>query len=649
MGAEQRRLRSVTGDLNPISPEQKISDPKAVRRCLRDLIALSALPARWSGAEPLRIAESLAASLFTTLKPNFVYICLSGGGGAPLTVFKTGRHQTDPSLAQEIGPAILDWARMHDPEELLILPNPLGSGHLRVTVRPVGARAELGVIASAFADQSSPAPAHHIILNVAATQAAIALSNAHLLRSLRESENRVREANAELSLHVNELQKLNVELQNARRAALNMMEDALEARQMVESLNQELRAEIAERQKAAEAERAAREAADAASRAKDEFLATVSHELRTPLNAMLGWARLLSGGSLNEETSARALKSIEQNAKAQAQLIEELLDMSRIISGKFRLNVEPIHLIGVIEAAIESIRPAAEARGVKLQATLDPNAGPVSGDAGRLQQVVWNLLSNAVKFTPRDGRVQTRLARVNSHIEIVVSDTGQGIDPEFLPFVFDRFRQADGSSTRMHGGLGLGLAIVRHIVELHGGSVTADSPGAGQGATFTVRLPLRLIHTKDDGRDRVHPRVESGMALGFQPSSSLEGVKVLIIDDEPETLILLGTVLTHCGASVKTASSAKEGFAQTRAWIPDVIVSDIGMPEEDGYAFMKRVKAWAREAGLWIPAVALTAFARVEDRMKALSSGYQIHVPKPVEPAELVAVIASLIERNSAR
>jgi CheY-like chemotaxis protein len=339
------------------------------------------------------------------------------------------------------------------------------------------------------------------------------------------------------------------------------------------------------------------------------------------------------------------MKSIEQNARAQAQLIEDLLDVSRIISGKFRLNVEPMYAVRIIESAIESMRPAAAAKGVRIQSTLDPDAGPVSGDAGRLQQVVWNLLSNAVKFTPRDGRVQVRLTRINSHIEIAVSDTGQGIAPEFLPYVFDRFRQADGSSTRSHGGLGLGLAIVRHIVELHGGSVAADSSGLCQGTTFTVRLPLLVIHTKEDGAERVRPRVEGEAALDFKPFLSLEGVKVLVIDDEPETLLLLSTVLTQCAAYVKTASSAEEGFGEVKKWRPDVIVSDIGMPEEDGYSFMKRLRAWMREAGAWIPAVALTAYARSEDRMKALAAGYQIHVPKPVEPAELVAVIASLVER----
>jgi PAS domain S-box-containing protein len=401
----------------------------------------------------------------------------------------------------------------------------------------------------------------------------------------------------------------------------------------------------ADRERLLAEERHAREIAEAASRAKDEFLATVSHELRTPLNAILGWARLLSGGKLDDQMEARGLKAIEQNARAQAQLIEDLLDVSRIISGKFRLNNQPTQISRTIEAAIDSVRPTAEAKGVRLQVVLDPDAGPVSGDAGRLQQVVWNLLSNAVKFTPRGGQVQVRLMRINSHIELIVTDTGQGIGAELLPRVFDRFWQADGSSTRTHGGLGLGLALVRHIIELHGGSVAAYSPGQDKGATFTVRLPLMVIHAKPDDNERVHPRVSGDGALRFDSSLSLEAVKVLVVDDEPETLLLLSTVLTRCGAYVKTASSAEEGFREVQRWLPDVIVSDIGMPGEDGYSFIARVKTWMRETGTWIPAMALTAYARAEDRMRALAAGYQIHVAKPVEPAELVAVLVSLVER----
>lgn len=416
------------------------------------------------------------------------------------------------------------------------------------------------------------------------------------------------------------------------------------ASKIARDISAQKRAE-AERDRLLGSEQDARRQAETANRMKDEFLATVSHELRTPLNAILGWARLVTSGRLDDETMTRAIKSIEQNAKAQAQLIEDLLDVSRIISGKLRLKAQPLEVPLIIEAAIDAVRPTADAKGVRLQVVLDPDAGPVSGDAGRLQQVVWNLLSNAIKFTPKGGRVQIRLTRVDSHIQVDVSDTGQGIPNEFLPYVFDRFRQADGSASRLHGGLGLGLAIVRHLVELHGGSVSADSPGQDQGATFTISLPLMVTHAKGRRERRVHPRVDCEGELNFQPSVTLEGVKVLIVDDEPESLLLLSTVLSKSGASIRTATSAEEGFAQVKEWRPDVIVSDIGMPGEDGYSFMKRVKTWMREAGVWIPAVALTAYARAEDRIKALASGYQIHVPKPVEPAELVTVLVTLVER----
>ncbi|HXG68366.1 MAG TPA: PAS domain S-box protein, partial [Blastocatellia bacterium] len=400
-----------------------------------------------------------------------------------------------------------------------------------------------------------------------------------------------------------------------------------------------------EREQLLRREQAARQQAEEVNRLKDEFVATVSHELRTPLNAILGWARMLTTGRLDEATAARGLKAIEQNARAQAQLIEDLLDVSRIISGKLRLNARPIGIAPVIEAAVDSVRPAADAKGVTLQVVLDPGAGPVSADPDRLQQVVWNLLTNAVKFTPKGGRVQVRLARVNSDVEIAVSDTGQGIAPEFLPYVFDRFRQADGSASRTHGGLGLGLAIVRHLVELHGGRVSADSAGKDQGATFTIRLPLIAVQTEKSEKGRAYARGYGEVTSAFQCASRLDAVKVLVVDDDPDSLFLLSEVLTLNGAQVRTASSAEEGFIAIKEWRPQVIVSDIGMPGEDGYAFMKRVKAWARESGMWIPAVALTAYARAEDRMKALAAGYQTHVPKPVEPAELIAVLVSLVER----
>lgn len=384
-----------------------------------------------------------------------------------------------------------------------------------------------------------------------------------------------------------------------------------------------------------------------ANRLKDEFLATVSHELRTPLNAMLGWATMLRSKQLDEPTMNRALDTIERNARAQNQLINDLLDVSRIITGKLRLNVRPVVLVTVIEAAIDAIRPAAEAKNIRIQSVLDPLAGPISGDPDRLQQVFWNLLSNAVKFTPRGGRVQIRLERINSHIEVTVSDTGQGIRPEFLPYVFERLQQADSTTTRAHGGLGLGLAIVRHLVELHGGSVRANSAGEGKGATFTVHLPITIFRSELTEIERVHPAVSDAIPLMDVPR--LEGVKILVVDDEADARELLAILLRQRGAEVVTVASAKEALAvitqATAEQRPDLLVSDIGMPGEDGYMLIRRVRALGPSLGGTLPAIALTAYARTEDRIKALSSGFQSHVPKPVEPAEFITVVANVLDR----
>lgn len=390
---------------------------------------------------------------------------------------------------------------------------------------------------------------------------------------------------------------------------------------------------------ASEKERLYREA-DEANRLKDEFLASVSHELRTPLNAILGWASMLRRGRLDQEGVTRAFETIERNARSQAQIIEDILDVSRVITGKLRLEVRPVDPASFIEAAIETLRPAAEAKNIRIQKIMDSGVATVSGDPSRLQQIVWNLLSNAIKFTPKGGRVQVRLERINSHIEINVSDTGGGISAEFLPFVFDRFRQADSSSTRQQGGLGLGLSIVRHLAELHGGTVMAASEGEGKGATFTVRLPTMIIHHHNPEEVRTHPR--AGADLLPDITHRLDGLKILAVDDEADTLELLKAVLGECGAEVMAADSVKEALNLIEEFMPDVIVADIGMPGEDGYDFIGKVRDLPPERGGRVPAIALTAYARVEDRLRVLGAGFQMHVPKPVEPAELTAVIASL-------
>jgi hypothetical protein len=409
--------------------------------------------------------------------------------------------------------------------------------------------------------------------------------------------------------------------------------------------------DISERKRASEElaltlgrEQAARLDAERANRAKDEFLAVVSHELRTPLTAMLGWARVLRSGKLDPAGVERALDTIERNTRSQAQLIEDLLDVARITSGKLRLDVRRVELIQVIEAAIEALRPAADAKTIAVQSILDPRGGPIAGDPERLQQVVWNLLSNAIKFTPKGGTVQVRLERVDSHVEILVADTGKGIGAEFLPYVFDRFRQADSATNRTHGGLGLGLAIVRHLVEAHGGSVSVDSSGEGQGTIFTVKLPILAVSDKQLPSDRVHPTARNDAAVPVLDGTRLGGLRILVVDDEPETLEMLAAVLSGCGAEVHTAASATDAFAELARWHPDLLISDIGMPGEDGYGFIQRVRALDPEQGGRVPALALTAYARVEDRVRVLSAGFQMHVPKPIEPAELVAMVGNLAE-----
>ena len=383
------------------------------------------------------------------------------------------------------------------------------------------------------------------------------------------------------------------------------------------------------------AERAARAEAERASRMKDEFLATVSHELRTPLNAILGWSQLVRRESMDEADRRHGLETIERNARAQTQLIEDLLDMSRIVSGKLRLDVQPVEPSTFIEAAVETVRPAAEAKGIRLVEVLDPSAGPVSGDPSRLQQVVWNLLSNAIKFTPRGGRVEVVLRRVDSQVELSVDDTGCGIRADFLDHVFERFRQFDGSTTRQFGGLGLGLAIVKHLVELHGGTVRAASPGEGLGSTFTVMLPVTAVRSRPD---RVRPDFRLELDGVERDTPSLRGVKVLAVDDEPDARELVTRMLADCGADVRSSGSAAEALRELEQFSPDVLISDIGMPVMDGYELLRHV----RSLGGRIPAIALTAFARSEDRTRALRAGYLAHVAKPVEPAELIATVASL-------
>jgi signal transduction histidine kinase/CheY-like chemotaxis protein len=400
-----------------------------------------------------------------------------------------------------------------------------------------------------------------------------------------------------------------------------------------------------ERQQLLDRERAARAEAERMGKLKDEFLATLSHELRTPLSAILGWAQVMALRPMPADDLQNAVHIIERNARAQTRLIEDLLDMSRITSGQLRLDVQPLQPAAFIDAALETMRHAAESKGVRLEKVLDPRAGPISGDPGRLQQVVWNLLSNAIKFTPRGGKVQVVLARVNSHIELSVSDTGAGIEPDFLPHIFDRFRQADGSMTRKHGGLGIGLSIAKHLVEMHGGSLVARSAGPDQGTTFTAILPLAAVQQPVSTKERAHPTAVSDSPKGPAAWADLSGLTVIAVDDEPDARELMRRVLQDCGARVVTAGSSREALAALQLEAASVLLTDIGMPESDGFDLLRQVRALGPERGGNIPAVALTAFARPEDRTRALRAGFRMHLSKPVDAYELCITIASVAGR----
>jgi signal transduction histidine kinase len=407
-----------------------------------------------------------------------------------------------------------------------------------------------------------------------------------------------------------------------------------------------LRSNAEERERLLESERAARAESDRASHLKDEFLATLSHELRTPLNAILGWAQLLRARPSDAQQIADGLETIERNARVQTQIVDDLLEMSRIISGKLRLDVQQVDLAAVIESSLRTVRPAADAKSIRLQPVLDPRAGPISGDPARIQQILWNLLSNAIKFTPKDGRVQVVLARVNSHVELVVSDTGMGIRPEFLPYLFDRFRQGDASTTRQHRGIGLGLSIVKNLVEMHGGTVTASSAGADKGSTFVVKLPLTIVLSESPREEgRLHPAAAEAFGTRANDTPRLTGLRLLVVDDEPDARDLLKRILGDYEADVEVASSAREALASIAKQSPDVLISDIGMPEVDGYELVRTVRRLPADRGGLTPALALTAFARSEDRQRALLAGYQAHLAKPVQASELVTLVASLAGR----
>jgi signal transduction histidine kinase/ActR/RegA family two-component response regulator len=428
---------------------------------------------------------------------------------------------------------------------------------------------------------------------------------------------------------LNQVQSLSTQLSTMRDLQQATRSDALT------SAAQGAELDVARHQRA-EAERIGR--------VKDEFLANLSHEIRTPLNAILGWSQILKPGKSSDAEMAEGLEIIRRNVLVQAQLIDDLLDMSRIVSGKLRLDVQRVEMPAVITEAVESVQLAARAKGVRLEIVVDPIAGPVTGDPGRMKQVVGNLLSNAIKFTPRGGKVQIILERTSSHVELSISDTGKGITPEFLPHVFERFSQYDTSQTRQHHGLGLGLAIVKNLVELHGGSVLAKSGGVGKGATFIVLLPISVILGLPGQGTHQHPSTATDAE--FATSVDLKGVRVMVVDDNADANNLVKHLLEQCEVTVATCTSGAECLERIASASPDVLISDIGMPEMDGYTMMRQLRLLPQERGGQTPAIALTAFARSEDRRRAMLAGFDVHVSKPVEPGELVAVVARMARRT---
>jgi PAS domain S-box-containing protein len=413
------------------------------------------------------------------------------------------------------------------------------------------------------------------------------------------------------------------------------------ASKIARDISDRKRSEIALLHALAEAKEAKKEA-EHANRLKDDFLSTISHELRTPLISMVGWTAMLRSGQLDEAMAEKGLASIERNAKAQAQLVEDLLDISRIVSGSMRMEMKPLHLAGIIATAVDSIMPAAQAKGIRLRVVSDPGVGSVEGDADRLQQVIWNLLSNAIKFTPTGGRIEIELEQRGGQVEVTVADTGKGIDPTFMPRIFDRFSQEDSSSTRSFGGLGLGLTIVKHLTELHGGTVRVNSEGLGKGASFIVGLPVLGAPAKlltPQGMPQAKRR-ESESEF-FQ---ELNGLKLLVVDDEIDTCEMLSVAFGEVGASVKIATSGEQALALIEEWPPDMLICDINMPDMDGYQVIRQIRAREGHTQTPLPAIALTALARVEDQVKALAAGYQMHVPKPIELSELFAIVVGLLD-----
>jgi signal transduction histidine kinase len=556
-------------------PEEKIAEELFnLRRNMRDLAALSTLPAIWGGNDQGRIADSLADVLAKALSLDLIYIKFARNGTKCGTeVARCSQIRDSAENREVIGRAIAAW--LSEPfEARSLIPHPLQRGMLSVTHACFGYPGDTGVIVAGSFRSDFPTEHESLLISVGTDQAAIAIRQ----RRMEEERNFL-----------------------------------------------------------VEREREAHKEAERASRLREEFLSVVSHELRTPLNSVLGWTQILRRSPWQEELRVQALDAIERGVGAQTRLIEDLLDVSRMISGKLRIEVQTVELMPLLQTAIDTARPSAEAKAVGLQCFLSPSVGLIKADPARLQQVFRNLLSNAIKFTPNGGTIKIHLVRLNCHAEISVQDSGQGIAPEFLASVFDRFSQADSSRTRSHGGLGLGLAIVKHLVELHGGNIYAKSPGEGKGSTISVHLPIAINHQDPFGKeDLVSTRVNLGEACS---EVDLSNVRVLIVDDDSDACEVIRRVLQEYGATVDLAPCVMGALERLNEKVHDLIISDIGMPDMDGYEFMRRV----RSGGAKIPAIAVTAFANSADRARALQAGYNMHFAKPLESQELVKAVAALV------
>jgi signal transduction histidine kinase len=545
-----------------------------LRRNMRDLATLSTMSASWAGYDQERIADSLADVLMRTLSLDLVYIKLAGNGAKPGTeVARYSQIGDSVENRKAIRRSIDAW--LSEPfESSSVIPHPFQKGMLSITYASFGHPGNEGTIVAGSSRPEFPLDHEHLLISVGADQAAMAIR---------------------------------------------------------QKLMEEERIFILER------ERQAHKEVERGSRLREEFLAVLSHELRTPLNSMLGWTQILRRSPWQEELRVQALDAIERGVDTQTRLVENLLDVSHMISGKLRIEVQTVELMPLLQGAIEIVRSGAEAKLIRIQSFLNPGTGLIKGDPTRLRQIFHNLLSNAVEFTPKGGTIQVCLARCNSDAKVSVKDTGQGITPKFLSNVFDRFSQEDSSRARSHGGLGLGLAIVKHLVELHGGNAYATSPGEGEGSTFTVHLPIAIIHQDPFSRkDLDSTEVNVGQVCGH---ADLTNVRILIVDDDGDAREMLRHVLLEYGAIVDSAASVMEALERLSEAAHDVFISDIGMPDIDGYELVRRV----RSGDAKIPAVAVTAFAGPEDRERALQAGYNIHVTKPIEPQELVKAVAALV------